>query len=131
MGSNLLSVFTGNTVQIDVDNKIVHELIDEYLCEGERVTFAFKYFRDMILFTTHRYIFVNLQKKSGAKIERSFTPWKYLVSFTTENVGGFMDGDHDIVLNFAHVGVIPFQINANVELPPITRFLSQVQFNNL
>jgi Bacterial PH domain len=131
MSSNLLSVFTGNTAQIDVNDKVVHQLIDEYLCEGERVVFAFKYYRDLILFTSHRYIFVNLQKTSGNKVERTFNPWKYLVSFSTENVGGFMDSDHDIVLTFAHIGTIPFQISMKAELPPITKFLSQVQFNNL
>ncbi len=129
--SNWQSLFTSNATEISVTDQRVTEVIEEFLCKGEEIHFAFRYKRDMVLFTSHRYIFINLQNLKGEKISRFFIPWKHLVCFTTENAGGLIDGDHDINFTFAHTPTFQIQIKKSIPLTPITQFLSEQQFKNL
>jgi Bacterial PH domain len=128
--SNWESLFTNNSVEIPIEDLKLDELISSYLGNEEVICFAFKYVRDIIVFTNKRYIYINPQKLNGKKIERTFLPWKYLIKFSTENVGGFLDGDHDIKFTFAHVPYFEIQLKGQVDLEKITRFLSLKQLEN-
>jgi Bacterial PH domain len=129
MAWNLFSVITNNTDQMLInDPRILETLGAGNLWDDESITFAFCYVRDMVIFTSHRMIVIDVQKLRGKKIRKTFYPWYHMESFSVENCGGTFDGDHDVEIKFkGHEEPYEFQIKKKYDLSPITRFLSYAQ----
>jgi Bacterial PH domain len=129
MAWNFFSVITNNTDMMDInDPRILDALNADNLWNNESIKFAFIYVRDMVIFTDHRLIVIDVQKLRGRKIRRTFYNWNHMLSFSTENCGGTFDGDHDVEITFKGL-TEPFklQLKKRFDLAPVTAFLSQVQ----
>jgi Bacterial PH domain len=129
MAWNLFSVITNNTDMMDInDPRILETLNADNLWNNESIKFAFIYVRDMVIFTDHRLIVIDVQKLRGRKIRRTFYTWNHMVSFSTENCSGAFDGDHDVDIHFkGHTEPFELQVKKRHDLTPITAFLSQLQ----
>ncbi|MCC6711252.1 MAG: PH domain-containing protein [Candidatus Pacebacteria bacterium] len=85
--ANLFHAVLGHAEEMSVDQAKVE--VKDLLIDGEVVEKGFKFFRDMIIFTNKRLIFVNKQGFTGNKMDRRSIPWKTVTGFSAENAGTF------------------------------------------
>jgi len=66
----------------------------------ENVELAFRGRRDMLLFTTKRVIFVDMQgfMGMGKKVEYTSVPWKTVTAFSVRSAGSWVDKDSELCL---------------------------------
>ncbi|KAL7528793.1 hypothetical protein ACHAWF_002704, partial [Thalassiosira exigua] len=66
----------------------------------ERVELAFKGRRDMMLFTTKRVVFVDVQGLFGVgkKVEYTSVPWSTVTAFSVRSAGSLLDKDSEMCL---------------------------------
>ncbi|MDX2176020.1 MAG: PH domain-containing protein [Candidatus Sumerlaeia bacterium] len=87
---SLIDMLRGNATEADAE-KIRKEL-EPLLVPGEEVERAYRLVRDLIVFTTHRLIFVDKQGVSGTKVEWMSIPYNKVTRFSAETAG-LMDFD--------------------------------------
>jgi Bacterial PH domain len=128
MGFNWFSVITSNTDLMDLSDPRILEAVDSNnLWQDEQIRFAFKYVRDIVVFTNHRLIKVDIQKVRGKKIRRTFYLWKHIEMLSVENAGGMLDGDHDINIKFKGLEEeFELQVKREYDFRPIANFLSNI-----
>ena len=68
------------------------------LRNNEVVELAFKGWRDIILFTTHRVLKVDPKGWSGKRIEYTSIPWRHIVAFAVKTAGKHADYDSEVKL---------------------------------
>ena len=83
---SLIGAILGNASEMSVE-EATEALKGILLPEGETVQKAYKFVRDMIVFTNKRLIFVNKQGMQGKKVEYFSLPYKSVIAFSTENAG--------------------------------------------
>lgn len=107
----LFSGILGNAAEIDIDE--VAEELSPVLADGESVTNAYKLVRDMIVFTSHRLIFVDKQGITGSKVEYHSVPYKSVTQFKVETAGSFdMESELKIFISGQST---PMEINMTPE----------------
>jgi hypothetical protein len=129
MGFNWFSVITNNTDMMDLNDPRILEVLDpSNLWQDEAITFAFKYVRDMVIFTNKRLVVIDVQKVRGKKIRKTFYIWAHMEKLSIENAGGMLDGDHDINIKFkGQSDEFELQIKREYDLKPLVNFLSTMQ----
>lgn len=83
----LFDSLMGNASETDV-LKVERELSD-WLIKGEQVEYAFKLYRDMIIFTNRRLILLDKQGVTGKKTEYHTVPYKSISHYSVETAGTF------------------------------------------
>eukprot|EP00287_Rhodomonas_sp_CCMP768_P017445 CAMPEP_0202822970 /NCGR_PEP_ID=MMETSP1389-20130828/11442_1 /ASSEMBLY_ACC=CAM_ASM_000865 /TAXON_ID=302021 /ORGANISM="Rhodomonas sp., Strain CCMP768" /LENGTH=832 /DNA_ID=CAMNT_0049495939 /DNA_START=1 /DNA_END=2499 /DNA_ORIENTATION=+ len=72
---------------------------DPAILQGsERVEFAFKGRRDMLLFTTKRLVSINVQGWTGRKKEYLSVPWSTVQAYGVRSAGSFLDKDAELMI---------------------------------
>ena len=91
----VIAGLTGNAVGVDTTE--AQALFSNVLMDGEIVHGAFKLFRDVILLTSDRYLEIDVQAVTGAKIDYLSMPWSRVNAFSVESAGR-MDLDAEMKL---------------------------------
>ena len=86
---------TGNAVGVDTTE--AQALFSDVLMDGEIVHGAFKLLRGVILLTSERYLEIDVQAVTGAKIDYVAIPWSRVNAFSIESAGR-MDLDAEMKL---------------------------------
>ncbi len=86
----LLSALTGNAYEIKEGE--VYEKYNSFLIEGEKIQRAYKLVRDMIIFTEHRIIIIDLQGLSGKKKSFKTIFYSNIVNVECETAGMGLGG---------------------------------------
>lgn len=82
-----LDAFLGNSSNMKTEE--AEEKLKDVLFPDEKVNQAYKLIRDMMIFTEHRLILVDVQGMTGKKIEYHSIPYKSITHFSTETAGTF------------------------------------------
>lgn len=101
-------------------NEQYHSAPYPILQNSEIVEMAFKGRRDLVLFTTKRIIFIDLQGWNGKKVEFTSIPWKNCSGFAVQTAGSFMDKDSEMKIwtNFDDIYYPPQEGGENPPPPP-------------
>ncbi|QIZ77284.1 PH domain-containing protein [Ferrimonas lipolytica] len=83
----LLDGIMGNASEQDV-NEIAEELAP-IMAEQEQVDMAYKFVRDMFVFTNRRLILIDKQGITGSKVTYQSVPYKAITQFCVETAGHF------------------------------------------
>ena len=94
----LLDALMGNASEVDVAE--VQEELQPILGNAENVVSAYKLVRDLIVFTNHRFMFIDKQGVTGRKVEYHSVPYKAITQFKVETAGHFdMDAELRIFIS--------------------------------
>ena len=83
----LLDALMGNASEVDVAE--VQEELAPILGDSERVVSAYKLVRDLIVFTSDRFMFIDKQGMTGRKVDYHSVPYKAITQFKVETAGHF------------------------------------------
>lgn len=83
----LLDALMGNASEVDVAE--VQEELAPILGDGERGVSAYKLVRDLIVFTSNRFMFIDKQGMTGRKVDYHSIPYKAITQFKVETAGHF------------------------------------------
>ncbi|MDC8832272.1 PH domain-containing protein [Alteromonas gilva] len=83
----LLDALMGNASEVDVAD--VQEELSPILADDEKVVSAYKLIRDLIVFTSNRFMFIDKQGMTGRKVEYHSIPYKAITQFKVETAGHF------------------------------------------
>ena len=83
----LLSGLLGHAAEADVAD--VESNLEQILADDERVERAFQLVRDLLIFTTHRFVLVDRQGLTGKKTKYHSIPYRAITSFAVETAGHF------------------------------------------
>ena len=70
-----------------VDLEALEEELEAVLLDGEEVEAAFKFSRDLFVFTTKRLIFVDRESLAGKRVEYRSIPYRSIHQFSVETSG--------------------------------------------
>ena len=99
-----LDAFLGNSSNMKTEE--AEEKLKDILFPEEKVNQAYKLIRDMLVFTEHRLILVDVQGMTGKKIEYHSIPYKSITHFSTETAGTFdLDAELKIWLSGADLPI--------------------------
>ena len=88
----LLSGLLGNAAEIDAE-KLEREF-DSILCDEEEIQRAYKFIRDLLVFTDKRLVLVDRQGLTGKRVEYHSIPYHNICHFAVETSGHFdLDGE--------------------------------------
>ena len=88
----LLDAFLGNSSNMKIEEAA--DKLRDTLFPEEKINQAYKLVRDMIVFTDHRLILVDVQGMTGKKVEYHSIPYRSITHFKTETAGTFdMDAE--------------------------------------
>ncbi|MBE1555570.1 hypothetical protein H4683_002690 [Filibacter limicola] len=85
-----MSIFNGilgNASETDVAS--VQKELKDLLTASEKVEYAYKLIRDLIVFTDQRLLLIDKQGVTGKKIDYHSIPYKSIVHFSIETAGTF------------------------------------------
>jgi len=90
----------------------------------EKVEMAFKGRRDLMLFTSKRLVFVDVQGFSGKKVEYMSVPWSSVQCFGVKSAGSFLDKDSELMIwtDFDDCFFPPKPDEDSPPPPPIPRY---------
>ena len=89
----------------------VPRIINRLLFPNERIAFALKGVRDIVVFTNCRLLYVNYRNVSGKSVEYSTYMFKDVISYSIVTPGLGLDCDSEIVLRFIDREVVMLQID--------------------
>jgi Bacterial PH domain len=118
---SLINNLFGNASQ--VNGETVMPYIADFIIEKESVITAYKLWRDMIVFTSERLIYIDIQGLTGTKVSYNSIPYSSIKSFTMETAGTF-DMDCEITLSGHGIGTIPLKFARGTDLKPVYKYLS-------
>lgn len=72
--------------------------VGDLLVNGEQAIAAYKTFRDVAVFTTHRLIVRDAQGLRGKKVEIYSLPWSMVTMWSSENAKGLLDFNAEMEL---------------------------------
>ena len=99
-----LDAFLGNSSNMKTEE--AEEKLKDILFPDEKVNQAYKLIRDMMVFTEHRLILVDVQGMTGKKVEYHSIPYKSITHFSTETAGTFdLDSELKIWLSGADLPI--------------------------
>lgn len=83
----ILSGLMGNAAETDIED--VKQEYGKLLGERENVIQAYKWVRDLMIFTEFRLIMIDIQGPTGKKVEYHSIPYRSIRHFSVESAGHF------------------------------------------
>ena len=83
----ILSGLMGNAAETDIED--VKKEYGRLLGEREHVIQAYKWIRDLMIFTEFRLIIIDIQGPTGKKVEYHSIPYRSIRHFSVESTGHF------------------------------------------
>lgn len=100
----IFSGLIGNAAETDVDD--VKKDYGKLLGKNEQVIQAYKWVRDLLIFTDYRLILVDIQGATGKKVDYHSIPYKSIRHFAVESTGHF-DLEAELKIWVAGLGAEP------------------------
>ena len=100
----IFSGLIGNAAATDVDD--VKKDYGKLLGKNEQVIQAYKWVRDLLIFTDYRLILVDIQGATGKKVDYHSIPYKSIRHFAVESTGHF-DLEAELKIWVAGLGAEP------------------------
>ena len=117
----LFNSILGNASQVNIDE--IKAQFENVLVENENIEAAFSLFRDKMVFTNKRIIFLDKQNVTGSKKEYLSVPYHAISVFSVESAGTF-DADAEIKLWVREVGQITKKVGKSTDTMHIQKFLA-------
>ena len=117
----LLNSILGNASQVNIDE--IKAQFENVLVENENIEAAFSLFRDKMVFTNKRIIFLDKQNVTGSKKEYLSVPYHAVSVFSVESAGTF-DADAEIKLWVREIGQITKKVGKNTDTMQIQKILA-------
>ena len=100
----IFSGLIGNAAETDIDD--VKKDYGKLLGKNEQVIQAYKWVRDLLIFTDYRLILVDIQGATGKKVDYHSIPYKSIRHFAVESTGHF-DLEAELKIWVAGLGADP------------------------
>lgn len=117
----LFNSILGNASQVNIDE--IKAQFENVLVENENIEAAFSLFRDKMVFTNKRIIFLDKQNVTGSKKEYLSVPYHAVSVFSVESAGAF-DADAEIKLWVREIGQITKKVGKNTDTMQIQKILA-------
>lgn len=117
----LFNSILGNASQVNIDE--IKAQFENVLVENENIEAAFSLFRDKMVFTNKRIIFLDKQNVTGSKKEYLSLPYHAVSVFSVESAGTF-DADAEIKLWVREIGQITKKVGKNTDTLQIQKILA-------
>ena len=117
----LLNTILGNASQVNINE--IKAQFENVLVENENIEAAFSLFRDKMVFTNKRIIFLDKQNVTGSKKEYLSVPYHAISVFSVESAGTF-DADAEIKLWVRELGQITKKVGKNTDTMQIQKILA-------
>lgn len=117
----LFNSILGNASQVNIDE--IKAQFENVLVENENIEVAFSLFRDKMVFTNKRIIFLDKQSVTGSKKEYLSVPYHAVSVFSVESAGTF-DADAEIKLWVREIGQITKKVGKNTDTMQIQKILA-------
>lgn len=117
----LLNTILGNASQVNINE--IKAQFENVLVENENIEAAFSLFRDKMVFTNKRIIFLDKQNVTGSKKEYLSVPYHAISVFSVESAGTF-DADAEIKLWVREIGQITKKVGKNTDTMQIQKILA-------
>lgn len=117
----LFNSILGNASQVNIDE--IKAQFENVLVENENIEAAFSLFRDKMVFTNKRIIFLDKQNVTGSKKEYLSVPYHAVSVFSVESAGTF-DADAEIKLWVKELGQITKKVGKNTDTMQIQKILA-------
>lgn len=117
----LFNSILGNASQVNIDE--IKAQFENVLVENENIEAAFSLFRDKMVFTNKRIIFLDKQNVTGSKKEYLSVPYHAISVFSVESAGTF-DADAEIKLWVREIGQITKKVGKNTDTMQIQKILA-------
>ena len=89
----------------------VPRIINRLLFPNERIAFALKGIRDIMIFTDLRLLYVDYRQVTGKSVEYATYMYKDIISYSIVTPGFGLDYDSEIVLRFINREVVQMTID--------------------
>jgi len=100
----IFSGLIGNAAETDIDD--VKKDYGKLLGQNEQIIQAYKWVRDLLIFTDYRLILVDIQGATGKKVDYHSIPYKSIRHFAVESTGHF-DLEAELKIWVAGLGAEP------------------------
>ena len=117
----LLNTILGNASQVNINE--IKAQFENVLVENENIEAAFSLFRDKMVFTNKRIIFLDKQNVTGSKKEYLSVPYHAVSVFSVESAGTF-DADAEIKLWVREIGQLTKKVGKNTDTLQIQKILA-------
>ena len=117
----LFNSILGNASQVNINE--IKAQFEHVLVENENIEAAFSLFRDRMVFTNKRIIFLDKQNVTGSKKEYLSVPYHAISVFSVESAGTF-DADAEIKLWVREIGKITKKVGKNTDIMQIQKILA-------
>ena len=117
----LLNTILGNASQVNINE--IKAQFEHVLVENENIEAAFSLFRDKMVFTNKRIIFLDKQNVTGSKKEYLSVPYHAVSVFSVESAGTF-DADAEIKLWVKELGQITKKVGKSTDTMQIQKILA-------
>ena len=117
----LFNSILGNASQVNIDE--IKAQFENVLVENENIEAAFSLFRDKMVFTNKRIIFLDKQNVTGSKKEYLSVPYHAVSVFSVESAGTF-DADAEIKLWVREIGQITKKVGKNTDTMQFQKILA-------
>lgn len=117
----LFNSILGNASQVNIDE--IKAQFENVLVGNENIEAAFSLFRDKMVFTNKRIIFLDKQNVTGSKKEYLSVPYHAISVFSVESAGTF-DADAEIKLWVREIGQLTKKVGKNTDTLQIQKILA-------
>lgn len=117
----LFNSILGNASQVNIDE--IKAQFENVLVGNENIEAAFSLFRDKMVFTNKRIIFLDKQNVTGSKKEYLSVPYHAISVFSVESAGTF-DADAEIKLWVREIGQLTKKVGKNTDILQIQKILA-------
>ena len=117
----LFNSILGNASQVNIDE--IKAQFENVLVGNENIEAAFSLYRDKMVFTNKRIIFLDKQNVTGSKKEYLSVPYHAISVFSVESAGTF-DADAEIKLWVKELGQITKKVGKNTDTLQIQKILA-------
>ena len=117
----LLNTILGNASQVNINE--IKAQFENVLVENENIEAAFSLFRDKMVFTNKRIIFLDKQNVTGSKKEYLSVPYHAISVFSVESAGTF-DADAEIKLWVREIGKVTKNVGKSTDTMQIQKILA-------
>jgi len=109
----------------EVEPAEIREKFGHALIEGEEVLAAFRSLRDTAFLTNYRFVLVDVQGLTGAKVSFQSVPYRAITRFAVESAGTF-DLDSDLAIWIAGAAQpLTLKVSRNADPAAIQRLLAE------
>ena len=89
----------------------VPRIVNRLLFPGERIAFALKGIRDIMVFTNNRILYIDYRQVTGKSVEYATYMFRDVISYSIVTPGFGLDCDSEIVLRFINREVVQLTID--------------------